>query len=84
MLGDDAFIRKLPLGLDDEIALFIETLVYSADAIELSYNAIKDMALVQGEKMLNPPRKIRVNVFMSAWTIVDCLHVARQKGVRTV
>jgi hypothetical protein len=75
---DDAFIRKLPVGLDDQQALLIEALVYSADAVELGHDSIQRMVLENRANILNPPRKLRLDIFMDVWTIVDCVHAARQ------
>ena len=77
MLAEDAFLRRLPLGLAPIQALQIETLVYCGDAVEASYGAIKSIALAHGEQMVNQDRRgARLHMFINAWTIVDCVHVA--------
>jgi hypothetical protein len=77
MLAEDAFLRRLPLGLAPIQALQIETLVYCGDAVEASYVAIKSIALAHGEQIVNQDRRAaRLHMFINAWTIVDCVHIA--------
>jgi hypothetical protein len=79
MLADDAFLRQLPSGIAPEQAVLIETLVYCADAVETSYDTIRLTALTHGDQVANTlNRSARVRMFIDAWTIVDCVHVARQ------
>ncbi len=79
MLADDAFLRQLPTGIAPEQAVLIETLVYCADAVETSYDAIRLTALTHGDQAARSMnRSARVRMFTDAWTIVDCIHVARQ------
>ncbi len=79
MISDDAFLRRLPNGLSAVQALRIEALVYSADAIEASLASLKTIASAHDENiMATANRGTRLELFISAWTIVDCVHVVRQ------
>lgn len=79
MLAEDTFLRQLPSGVEPEQAVLIETLVYCADAIETSYDAIRLTALTHGDQVAKTlTRTLRVRMFTDAWTIVDNVHVARQ------
>lgn len=79
MLPEDAFVRRFPSGVASVQALLVEALVYCADAVEASYDAIKLAALTHGERITQAMnRSTRVRMFVDAWTIVDCVHVARQ------
>jgi hypothetical protein len=78
MLAEDAFLRRLPSGLAPVQALQIEALVYCGDAVEASCGAIKSIALAHGEQITAADRRsARLSMFIHAWTIVDCVHVAR-------
>jgi hypothetical protein len=78
MLAEDAFLRQLPSGLAPVQAIQIEALVYCGDAVEASYRAIKSIALAHGKEITAADRRhARVSIFIHAWTIVDCVHVAR-------
>jgi hypothetical protein len=56
----------------------IEALIFSADAAEASLNTIRLVAIEYREQIVEAPRAVHVSLFTHAWTIVDCLHVARQ------
>lgn len=67
MLADDAFLRQLPSGIAPEQAVLIETLVYCADAVETSYDAIRFTALIHGDQVANTMnRSARVRMFIDA------------------
>src|SRR3954453_7733717 len=78
MIPDNAFLRRLPAALDGAQAVHLEALVFSADSIEGSYVAIREIAASLGEQICNAPCRVRTELFTRAWAIVDCLHVVRQ------
>ncbi|MCH4560343.1 hypothetical protein [Mesorhizobium jarvisii] len=78
MLPENAFLRKLPNTIDEAQAIKLEGLVFSADAVEFSFNEIKRIALIFGEKITDAPSGVRTRVFIDAWNMVDNLHVIRQ------
>jgi hypothetical protein len=78
MLPDDAFLRKLPSTVERAEAVQLEALVFSADAVEVSMNAMRRVTIAHREKITEAPRHASTELFISAWTIVDCIHVVRQ------
>jgi hypothetical protein len=78
MISDDAFLRRLPTVLDARQAIQLEALLFSADTIEASYRAIVRVTTQHRERIVQAGRRARIELFTHAWTIVDCLHVARQ------
>lgn len=79
MLPNDAFLRRFPSGIAAEHGVLIETLVYCADAVESSYDSIRLTALTHGAQVAKTiNRSALVRMFIDAWTIVDCVHIARQ------
>ena len=78
MLPVDAFLRRLPIIVDAAQALQLEALVFSADAIEVSLNIIRQARAEHRERIVEATHRVRVGLFVNAWTIVDCVHVARQ------
>ncbi|TGQ06766.1 hypothetical protein [Mesorhizobium sp. M2E.F.Ca.ET.219.01.1.1] len=66
MLPEDAFLRKLPNTIDEAQAIKLEGMVFSADAVEFSFNEIKKIALIFGEKIPDAPSSVRTRVFIHA------------------
>ncbi|MBX9827904.1 MAG: hypothetical protein K2Y27_23250 [Xanthobacteraceae bacterium] len=78
MIPSNAFLRRLPTILNGAEAIQIEALVFSADAIEVSFGAIRAITSQHRERIVDVDRAVHVELFIRAWTIVDCLHVTRQ------
>ena len=77
MLPADAFLRRLPIGLQREQLLTFEGLVYCGDAVNVSYGAMRALGLTHGAAIGEPEnRNARIHMFIHAWTIVDSVHVA--------
>lgn len=77
MIPDTAFLRRLPTVLDRTEVVLVEALVFSADAIDASFAAIRRVTTKYREEICGAPRLVHVELFTHAWTIVDCLHVVR-------
>ncbi|BCN13353.1 hypothetical protein RPSD_52380 (plasmid) [Ralstonia solanacearum] len=78
MLADNAFLRRLPTILNGTQTVQLEALVFSADAIDVSFERICSLAIAHRENICSASRRVHVEMLMHAWTIVDCLHVVRQ------
>lgn len=78
MLPDDAFLRRIPSCVDATQVVQLEAMVFSADAIEVSLGTIRHITTEFGENLGIASRSVDVNLFLHAWTIVDCLHVILQ------
>jgi hypothetical protein len=78
MIANGSFLRRLPAILDGTQVVQIEALVFSADAIDASFNAIQRLATKYKQEICGAPRLAHVEIFTNAWTIVDCIHVVLQ------
>jgi hypothetical protein len=78
MLAKDAFLRRLPGVVDGRQAVQIDALVFSADAIEASMRGIRGIAAAYMERIVGAPHAVQVEMFVRAWSVVDCVHVVRQ------
>jgi hypothetical protein len=78
MLPSDAFLRRIPSFVDAAQSVHFEAMVFSADAIEVSLDTIRRVTTEFRERLGEASHTVHVNLFLHAWTIVDCLHVIRQ------
>ena len=78
ILGEDDFLKHLPLSLDSRQRLLLEGLVHVADSIAAAYTHIHTAALrcVDADGHLSPLE--RAMIFNCAWCIVDDFYAARQ------
>lgn len=78
MLDDNAFLRRLPMTFDGSQAVWLEALVHSADAIQVSIQRMRAIAKQHGEQICTAGRQTHGEMFIHAWNVVDCVHVIRQ------
>ncbi|WP_419318915.1 hypothetical protein ACN2C7_18355 [Caulobacter sp. ErkDOM-E] len=76
ILGDDAFLRRLPAGFSSEEKIRFEALVFISDTLTWAFQAIRLGALRCAERGIATTCE-RAELFAAAWSIVDSVHAAR-------
>lgn len=78
IVADDAFVRRMPSVLIDSAKMKIDYLVYCCDIIYHSYKNLLRYARCVEDDIGKIDEIIRMQMFVSSWSIVDHLHGARQ------
>lgn len=75
IVEEDSFLASLPISLKPEISYWIGAIVYAADAIAISWQALINLTI--DARRLGRTRYERASMFNAAWCMVDSIHTAR-------
>jgi hypothetical protein len=78
MIAENSILRRLPTALNREQRFQLEALVYSADAVMFAMETIWRITIAAGAAADRISASDRMAVLMSAWSVVDHVHVARE------
>jgi hypothetical protein len=78
MIPRGSVLRKLPVIIEAQQRLRLESLVFSIDLLTLAFASLRDLAARLGSNVVDLSDTERMAMFLHAWTMVDQVHVIRQ------
>lgn len=78
IVSEKSPLRDLPTIVESSMRMRIDALIYSADAISINWNRLRNMAISVGEDIDKINHLQRAEMLSTAWSIVDELDAIRQ------